>query len=117
LNAGAVEEGNEESVDCGCPLKAAAEKIELFNDKRVKQSGEVGTGGHANAGEGLFDGAGPADAESAFNDEDALGSAGEIRSAGEAIVSGTHDDAVPRYGRKFTDRNGEPDFAEDCRGR
>jgi hypothetical protein len=32
LDAAAVEEGNEEAVDGGCPGEAAAGKVEFFND-------------------------------------------------------------------------------------
>ena len=97
LNAGAIEEGNEEAVDGGGPLKAATGQVEFFDDERVQQSGKIGAGRHAHAGEGLFDGAGAADAGAALDDQHALAGACEIGCAGQAVVAGADDDHVPGF--------------------
>jgi hypothetical protein len=98
LNACAVEEGDEEAVDGGGPVKAARGECELFDDEWMEQSGEIGAWGHPDAGEGLFDGAGAPDALARFEDEDALAGACEIGGAGEAVVACAYDNGVPRLG-------------------
>jgi hypothetical protein len=64
----------------------------------MQQAGEIGTGRHPDAGKGLFDGAGAADAQPRFEDENTLAGAREIGSAGEAVVACADDDGVPRFG-------------------
>ena len=121
LNAGAGhtgvgEEGDEEAVDGRGPLVAAAGQVEFFNDERVEEAGEVGAGGHADAGEGFFDGAGTADAGAALNDQYTLAGAGEIGGAGETVVACADDDGVPAARGEVADGGGEADLAEDGGG-
>ena len=66
-----------------------------MDDLWVEESGEVGAGRHAHAGEGFFDGAGAAYACAAFENEHAFAGAGEVSGAGEAVVAGAYDDGVP----------------------
>ena len=113
LNAGAIEEGNEEAIDGGGPLVTAAGQIELLDDQRMQQAGEIGAGRHAHAGERLLDGAGSADAGAALDDQDALAGARQVGRAGEAVVARADDDHVPGAGGQFADGEGKADFAED----
>ena len=80
----------------------------------MQQAGEIGAGRHAHAGEGLFDGAGAADARRAFENQHALAGAREIGGAGKAIVAGADDDGVPGLCGEFANGSGQAEFAENC---
>ena len=54
--------GTKRPLTAGVQSKAARGECELFDDQRMQQAGEIGAGRHPDAGEGLFDGAGAADA-------------------------------------------------------
>ena len=86
---------NEEAVDGGGPLVAAAREFQLFDDERVEEAGEVGAGRHADAGKRLFDGAGAANAGAAFDDQNTLAGAREVGCAGQSVVAGADHDRVP----------------------
>ncbi len=77
----------------------------------MQQAREVGAGRHPDAGKGLFNGAGAADAKPRFEDENTLAGAREIGGAGEAVVAGADDDGVPRFGGEFADGRGQAEFA------
>ena len=113
LDARSVEEGDEEAVDGGSPLEAAGGKVELLDDQRVQEAGEVGAGRHAHAGEWLLDGAGSADPVAGLENEDALAGAGEVGGAGESVMAGSDDDGVPGFGGELADGSGKSELAED----
>ena len=79
----------------------------------MQQAGEVGAGRHADAGEGLFDGAGAADAFAAFEHEDALAGARQVGGAGRAVVAGADDDDVPRARGDLLERRRQADLAQE----
>jgi len=116
LNAGTIEEGDEEAVHGGSPFISAAGQVEFFDEQRMEQAGEVGARGHAHAGEWFLNGACAAYADTAFDDEDTLAGAGEISGAGEAVVTGADDDCVPAACGELADGDGEADFAKDGGG-
>jgi len=94
-------------------LEPAAGEIELFDDERVEQAGQISAGRHANAGKGFLDSAGTADARAAFDDEYAFAGPSEISTAGQSIVSGADNDRVPGFRGKFANGHGEADFTEN----
>src|SRR6266567_860090 len=116
LNAGAIEEGHEEAIDCGCPCKAAPRQVEFFHDQRMQKSCEIRARRHAHAREWLFDGAGPADAQAALNDKDALAGPRKISGAGEAVVSGAEYDGVPGFRGDFAKWERQSDFTQHVGG-
>src|SRR5579884_1534834 len=101
LNAGAVFERNKETVAGGRPAKPAPDQIELFNNERMEQPGEIRTRRYPNAGPGFFDGAGAADAAAALQDENALSGASEIGRTRQPVMSGAHNQSVPALAREF----------------
>jgi hypothetical protein len=102
-----VFEGDEEAVGGVCPGVAVTWEIEFLDDKRVEETGEISAGGHADAREGFFNGAGSADSVAGFEDKDFFARSGEIGGAGEAVVAGSDDDAVPGLVGKLFDWGGE----------
>jgi len=114
LNAGFIEERNEEAIDGGCPPEAAARQIEFFDHEGMKKASEIGAWRHADAGKGLLDSACATDARAALYNEYALASASKIGGTGETVVSGTHDEDVPGFGGEFANGDGQADFAENC---
>jgi hypothetical protein len=74
----------------------------------MEEAGEIGAGRHADAGEGLLDGACAADAGAALDDQNALAGAGEIGRAGEAVVARADDDGVPGLGGEVRMGMGRP---------
>ena len=108
LDAGLIEEGNEEAVDGGGPSITAAGQIELLDDQRMEEAGKVGAGGHAHTRERLLDGAGSADAGTAFDDKDTLAGAREIGGACQSVVAGANDDDIPGAGGQFADGRARP---------
>ena len=113
LHAGAIEKGNKEAVRSGRPMKTAIHQSQLIDHQRMEKSGKISARRHADAGEGLFDGAGASDARPAFEHQDALAGACQVGSAGEAVMTGADDDGVPRPRSQLRNGLREADLAQD----
>src|ERR1700730_7147031 len=106
LHAGAVEEGNEESIDRGCPPKAALGQVQFRDNQGMQQSRQIRAWGHAHAGEGFLDGAGAAYSRAALKHEHTLVRTCQIRRASKAVVACSDDNHVPAARGQFTDGSG-----------
>ena len=95
LNARAVEEGNEQSVDRGRPLEAALGQSQLGDNERMQQPRQIRARRHAHAGERLFNRASAADARPALEHKHALARARQVRRARQAIVPRADDRSHP----------------------
>ena len=116
LDTRAIVEGDEEAGVGGDPAEATGDEAEFVDDEGVEQAEEVGAGGDLVAGPGLVDGAGAADAVAGFEDEDLLACAGEVGSAGEAVMTCADDDDIPGLAGEVGDGCGEAELAEDAGG-
>jgi hypothetical protein len=76
-------------------MEATIRETQLIHHQRMQKSGKVRARRHAHAGEGLFDGTSATHALPALEHQDALSGAGQVGSAGQAVVPSTDHDGVP----------------------
>ena len=78
----------------------------------MQQAGEVGAGGHADAGEGLFNGASATHARTAFNYKNPLAGTRELGSANKPVMACADHNRVPGLRGEIANGQGQPDFPE-----
>ena len=94
-------------------MKTPRRQIELFDNQRMKQAGQVGAGRHPHAGPGFFDRAGAADPFAASRAPELFAGASQIGRAGQTIMPGANNQRRPRSLRgKLHDRRGQTHQAE-----
>jgi hypothetical protein len=77
----------------------------------MQKPGEIGAGRHADAGEGLFDGASASDAGTAFEHQDTLAGACQVCGAGKAVMTSADDDGIPSTRSELGKGLGQADLA------
>ena len=104
--------GTKRPVDRGRPSVSAPRQFQFFDHQRMQQSGKIGAGRHAHAGEGLLDGAGAANALPALDHQHALAGPRKIGRASQAVVACADNDHVPGSGCQLANGDRQSDFAE-----